>query len=46
MFNSGKIKTKAGGAFFPFLNNTIYNLDEYGTFTISADLVINIIVCV
>ena len=25
-------KTRPGGAFFPYLNNTIYDLDKYGIF--------------
>ena len=27
-----KNKTRAGGAFFPFLNNTMFDFDEYGVF--------------
>ena len=23
-------KTRPGGAFFPYLNNTVYDLDKYG----------------
>ena len=25
-------KTRAGGAFFPYLNNTMFDLDKYGVF--------------
>ena len=33
-----KNKTRSGGAFFPFINNTIFNLDKYGIFkTVNKD---------
>ena len=32
IFAVDKNKTRAGGAFFPFLNNTIFDLSKYGIF--------------
>ena len=32
IFVIDKNKTRAGGAFFPYLNNTLFNFDKYGVF--------------
>ena len=33
-----KNETGSGGAFFPYLNNTIYDLDQYGIFKINQHI--------
>ena len=44
IFVVDKDKTRAGGAFFPYLNNTIFDLDKYGILKQLTEIIINIIV--
>ena len=44
IFVVDKNKTRAGGAFFPYLNNTIFDLDKYGILKQLREIIINIIV--
>ena len=41
-----KNKTSADGAFFPYLNNTVCNVDAYGVLETVGKIIMNIILCI
>ena len=45
-FVVGNNKTRSGGALFPYLDNTTYDLDKHGIFNTINDFNYNTIVCI